>query len=56
MHQKYIFIKFFRNVKHVLNSALIIDLGNVRCLTDEESGLECTFLCRKEAKCKQKIY
>jgi hypothetical protein len=38
--QNYIFIEFLRNVKHVLNNVLIMDVGHVRLLTAEESGVE----------------
>jgi hypothetical protein len=44
------FIKFFRNVKHMFNNVLIMDLVHVRCLTAEESSAECAVMCRKGSK------
>jgi hypothetical protein len=44
MPQKSFFIKFFRNVKHMFNHVLIIDLEHVRYLTAEESSAECAVI------------
>jgi hypothetical protein len=53
MPQKFIFFKFFRNVKHVLNNDLIMGLQRVRCFTNEESSAGHAVNVAKVAKCKQ---
>jgi hypothetical protein len=52
MSQKYIFIKFFRIVKHVFNNVLIVDLEYVWCLITEKGSAESPVICLKVAKCK----
>jgi hypothetical protein len=48
MPEKSIFLKIFRNLKHVFNNAEVLDLEHVRSLTTEESRLN-----MQVVKCKQ---
>jgi hypothetical protein len=45
MLQKSMLMKCLRNVKHVFNNVLIMDLKHDRCLKSDESSAECAVTC-----------
>jgi hypothetical protein len=50
MSKKSIFIKFFRNVKHMFNNVLLMDLEHFRSLTAKKRSAISGILCRKDSK------